>query len=110
MATIDDLQKIDIRIGRIFEVEDYPEAKKASFRLKIDFGKDIGIKTSIAQLVKNYSREALINKLVVCVVNFPPRQIGSGMSEVLTLGIPDENGDCVLVRPERDVPIGGKLY
>ncbi|PIN86774.1 tRNA-binding protein [Candidatus Woesearchaeota archaeon CG10_big_fil_rev_8_21_14_0_10_44_13] len=110
MATFEDFQKLDIRVGRIVEVEDFPEARKPSYKLKIDLGKEIGIKKSCAQLVKNYPKEDLKYKLVLCVVNFPPRQIGPAASEVLTLGIPGKDGECVLIEPERDVPIGGRLY
>lgn len=110
MATFDDFQKLDIRVGKIIEIEDFPEAKKPAYKLKIDLGKEIGIKKSTAQLVKNYKKEALKNKLVLCVVNFPPRQIGPAVSEVLTLGVPDKNGECILIEPEKDVPIGGRLY
>lgn len=110
MATFDDFQKLDIRVGKIIEVEDFPEARKSSYRLKIDLGKEIGIKKSCAQLVKNYSKEQLKGKLILCVVNFPPRQIGHATSEVLTLGMPDDNENCVLIQPERIVPIGGRLY
>ncbi|MEK6951784.1 MAG: tRNA-binding protein [Nanoarchaeota archaeon] len=110
MATFEDFQKLDIRVGKIIEVEDFPEARKPSYKLKIDLGKEIEIKKSCAQLVKNYSKENLKGKLVLCVVNFPSRQIGPAASEVLTLGVPDKNGDCILIKPEREVPIGGKLY
>ncbi|MAE42402.1 tRNA-binding protein [Candidatus Woesearchaeota archaeon] len=110
MATFDDFQKFDIRVGKIIEVEDFPEAKKPTYKLKIYFGAEIGIKKSCAQLVKNYTKENLKGKLVLCVVNFPPRQIGPAVSEVLTLGVPGEDGECVLIQPERDVSIGGKLY
>jgi len=110
MVTFDDLQKLDIRIGKIIEVEDFPEAKKPSYKLTIDFGGDVGTKRSSAQLVRNYPKEKLKGKLVLCVVNFPPRQIGPFISEVLTLGVPGEDGECVLIQPERQVPIGGKLY
>ena len=110
MATIDDFNKLDIRVGRIADVEDFPEAKKPSYKLKIDFGKEIGIKKSCAQLAKNYNKEQLLGKLVLAVVNFPPRQIGPATSEVLTLGIHGDDRECVLIEPERDVPIGGKLY
>ena len=110
MATIEDFNKLDIRVGRIIYVEDFPEVRMPSYKLKIDFGKEIGIKKSCAQLVKNYSKGELKDKLVLAVVNFPPRQIGSATSEVLTLGIPGENDECVLIEPEREVPIGGKLY
>ncbi len=110
MATFGDFQKLDIRVGKIIVVEDFPEARKPSYKLEIDFGKEIGVKKSCAQLVSNYTKEQLKNKLVLCVVNFPPRQIGPALSEVLTLGVPDEKGECILIKPEKDVPVGGKLY
>lgn len=110
MATFEDFQKLDIRVGKIIEVEDFPEAKRPAYKLKIDLGNEIGIKNSSVQVVKNYKKSELKNKLVLCVVNFPPRQIGSFVSEVLTLGVPDKDKECVLIQPERDVPIGGKLY
>ncbi len=110
MATIEDLNKIDVRVGKIISVEDFTEARKPSYKIKIDFGKDIGVKRSCAQLVKNYSKESLMGKLVLGVVNFPPRQIGPAVSEVLTLGVPDSNHECILIQPEREASIGGKLY
>ena len=110
MAAIEDFKKLDIRVGRIIDAEDFPEAKKPTYKLKIDFGKEIGIKKSCAQLAKNYAKEQLSGKFVLAVVNFPPRQIGSAVSEVLTLGIPGEDGECVLIKPDWEVPIGGKLY
>lgn len=111
MATIEDFEKLDIRVGRIIEVEDFSEARKPSYKLKIDFGPEIGIKNSAAQLVDLYKKEELKNKLVLGVVNFPPRQIGTFLSEVLTLGVPDKDGKCVLVTPNKDIAeIGGKLY
>ena len=110
MATFEDFQKLDIRVGKIIEVEDFPEAKKPSYKLRIDFGEEIGIKKSCAQLCANYTKESLKGKLVLSIVNLPPRQIGPETSEVLTLGIPDKNKECVLIQPERQVPIGGKLY
>ena len=110
MTTIEDFNKIDVRVGRIMDIEEFPEAKRPAYKLKIDFGKDIGIKKSCAQLVKNYSKENLRGKLVLAVVNFPPRQIGPATSEVLTLGAPDLNHECVLIQPERDVELGRKLY
>lgn len=110
MATFEDFQKLDIRVGKIVEVEDFPEARKPSYKLKIDFGNEIGIKKSCAQLCTNYTKENLNGKLILCVVNFPPRQIGPTTSEVLTLGVPGEDGECVLIEPEHDVPIGEKLY
>lgn len=110
MATYDDFEKLDVRVGRILEVEDFPEARKPSFKLKIDFGDEIGIKKSCAQLPQNYTKEQLKDRLVLGVVNFPPRQIGPAVSEVLTLGVPDEKGDCILIEPTKGVPIGGRLY
>jgi tRNA-binding protein len=109
MATFDDFQKLDVRVGKIIEIEDFPEARNPSYKLKIDLG-ELGIKKSCAQLVKNYSKNDLKDKLVLCVVNFPPRQIGHALSEVLTLGVPDENNNCILIKPDKNVPIGGKLY
>ncbi len=110
MATYEDFQAIDIRVGRIVEVSDFPEAKNPSYKLKIDFGEEIGIKKSSAQLTKNYSKEDLLNKQVICVVNFPPRQIGPAISEVLTLGVPDEENQCILLTPDIEAPLGGRLY
>jgi tRNA-binding protein len=110
MITIEDFQKLDIRVGRIVEVENFPEAKKPSFKLKIDLGDEIGIKKSCAQLTQNYKHDDLIGKLVLCVVNFPPRQIGPAVSEVLTLGVPDEMHQCVLIGPDKSVPRGRRLY
>lgn len=111
MATIDDFQKLDIRVGRITAVEDFPEARKPSYKLTIDFGPEIGIKHSSAQLAKHYKKDELIDKKVMGVVNFPPRQIGPFMSESLTLGVPDENHECILIAPDKDdAIIGGRLY
>jgi tRNA-binding protein len=110
MATIDDFQKLDIRVGKIIAVEDFPEARKPAWKLTIDFGSEIGMKRSSAQIVPNYSKDQLMNRRVLCVVNFPPRQIGPFLSEVLTLGVPDEKGNVVLIRPDSDVPLGGRLY
>ncbi len=111
MATIEDFQKLGIRCGKIVKVEDFPEARKPSYKLTIDFGEEIGEKKSSAQLVKYYKKEDLLGKKVLGVVNFPPRQIGPFMSECLTLGLPDENNECVLIVPDKDnAAIGGKLY
>ncbi len=110
MATIEEFKNLDIRVGRIIEVEDFPEARKPSYRLKIDFGKGIGVKKSCAQLAGNYTKEQLEGRLVLCAVNFPSKRIGPEISEVLTLGIPGKNRECVLIEPERDVEIGGRLY
>ena len=92
------------------EVEDFPAARKPAYKLRIDFGVAIGVKKSSAQVTKYYTKEELLNRLVVAVVNFPPKQIGPYMSEVLTLGIPDSDGDVVLLVPERNVPLGGRMY
>ncbi len=109
-ATINDFHKLDIRVGKIIEVKDFPEAKKPAYKLTIDFGPSIGIKKSSAQITENYTKEALLESLVMCVVNFPPRQIGPFISEVLTLGVPAENNTVILVRPDQNVPLGGRLF
>jgi len=108
--TFDDFLKVDIRIGTIVAVEPYPEARKPSWKLQIDFGPTIGVKRSIAQIVANYAADALVGRQVAAVVNFPARQIGKAISEVLTLGFPDTAGQVVLIAPERTVPNGGRLY
>lgn len=110
MPTFDDFLKLDIRVWKIIEVEQFPEARKPSYKLKIDLGEEIGIKKSCAQLPQNYTVEELLGKQVLCVVNFPPRQIGPAVSEVLTLGVPDGNGECILITPDKEVPLGGRLY
>lgn len=111
MATYDDFVKLDIRVGKIVAVEDFPEARKPAYKLTIDFGNEIGQKRSSAQLVKHYTKDQLMNKLVMGVVNFPPRQIGPFQSEVLTLGVPDADHECILMVPDKDnAIIGGKLF
>jgi tRNA-binding protein len=105
-----DFMKVDIRVGRVVEVLDFPEARKPAYKLKIDFGPGVGIRKSSAQATRYYSKEDLRDRLVVAVVNFPPKQIGPYMSEVLTLGVPDGSGDVVLLSPEREVPIGGRMF
>ncbi|HEY6214611.1 MAG TPA: tRNA-binding protein [Vicinamibacterales bacterium] len=105
-----DFDRVDIRVGRIIDVQDFPEARKPAYRLRIDFGAEIGIRKSSAQATKYYSKQDLLNRLVLAVVNFPPKQIGPFMSEVLTLGVPDGEGAVVLLMPERDVPIGGRMF
>ncbi len=111
MATIDDFQKLDIRVGKIVAASEFPEARKPSYKLTIDFGAEIGTKRSSAQLVKYYKKEGLLGKKVLCVVNFPPRQIGPFVSQVLTLGVPDETRECVLIVPDNEkAVIGGKLF
>ena len=111
MFTIDDFQKIDVRVGKIVSVQVFPEAKKPSYKLTIDFGPEIGVKKSSAQLVSRYTKEELIGKKVLGIVNLPTRQIGPFLSEVLTLGVPDSDGECILVIPENDrAIIGGRVY
>ena len=110
MATIEDFEKVQICCGRVVEVLPFPQARKPSYKLKIDFGATIGIKKSCAQLTVNYKPEELIGRLIAAVVNFPPRQIGPEISEVLVLGFPDRNGQAVLVMPTKDVEIGGRLF
>ena len=111
MATIDNFQKLDIRVGKIIEATDFPEAKKPAYKLKIDFGAEIGVKNSSVQIVALYSKEELVGKLVLGVVNFPPRKIGPFESEVLTLGVPDRDGNVILITSDKTDPIvGGKLF
>ena len=111
MATIDDFQKLDIRIGVIVEVQDFPEARKPAYKLTIDFGGDIGKKRSSVQITHHYNKDELVGKKVLGVVNFPPRQIGPFVSEVLTLGVPDEHNHTILVVPDKAAAVvGGKLF
>jgi tRNA-binding protein len=111
MATIEDFAKLDIRVGKIVSVDDFPEAIKPAYKLAIDFGVEIGIKRSSARLTKYYSKDELLNSLVLGVVNFPSRQIGPFISECLTLGVPDEENECVLIRPDKEnAVIGGRLF
>jgi len=110
MATYDDFLKLDIRVGTVVEAAPFPEARKPAIRLVIDFGGEIGRKKSSAQITRNYEPSALVGRQVLAVVNFPPRQIGPMMSEVLTLGVPDEAGEVMLIGPDRKVPDGGRLY
>jgi tRNA-binding protein len=105
----EDFEKVDVRVGRITRVEDFPEARKPAWKLYLDFGPEIGERRSSAQVV-NYAREELEGRLVVAVVNFPPRQIGPFRSEVLVLGVPDEEGRVILLRPDADVPLGGRMF
>jgi tRNA-binding protein len=105
----DDFLKVDIRVGRIVRVEDFPEARKPAWKLVVDFGPELGEKRSSAQ-IKNYTRDELEGSLVLAVVNFPPRQIGPVRSEVLVLGVPDEQGQVILLRPDAEVPLGGRMF
>lgn len=106
----DDFMKVDIRIGRIIKAEPFPEARKPAYKLTIDLGEAIGVKRSSAQITTHYAIDQLTDRKVACVVNFAPRQIGPFMSEVLTLGFPDEAGEVVLVGVDRDAVIGGRLF
>ncbi len=110
VVTFDDFMKVDIRVGVVVAAEPFPEARRPAIKLRIDFGSEIGEKKSSAQITKHYSPEALIGKRVLAVVNFPPRQIGKFMSEVLTLGVPDDEGAVVLITPDLATPIGGRLF
>lgn len=110
MATIDDFEKLDIRAGKVIAVEEFPEARKPAWKLTIDFGAEIGLKKSSAQLTHHYTKEQLLNRMVMGVTNFPPRQIGPFVSEVLVVGVPDQQGNTVLVVPEKTVLPGAKLY
>jgi tRNA-binding protein len=109
-ANIADFDKLDIRVGTITDAKPFPEARKAAIRLWIDFGPEIGIKQSSAQITVHYKTDQLIGRQVCAVVNFPPRQIGPMLSEVLTLGLPDENGEVVLIKPDFKLPDGGRLF
>jgi tRNA-binding protein len=108
--TYADFEKVDIRVGRITRAEPFPEARKPAIRLWVDFGPEIGEKRSSAQITRHYTPEGLVGRQVLAVVNFPPRQIGPVMSEVLVLGVPDEEGQVVLIGPGHEVPLGGKLF
>ena len=108
--TFDDFLKVDIRVGRVTRAEPFPEARKPAIKMWIDFGPEIGERKTSAQVTKHYTPETLTNRLVMGVVNFPPRQIGPFMSEVLVLGVADEAGEIVLLSPDQDVPVGGRMH
>jgi len=110
MISYDDFAKVDIRVGRVTRAEPFPEARKPAIKLWVDFGGEIGEKRSSAQITRHYTPEALIGRQVMAVVNFPPRQIGKVMSEVLVLGVPDADGEVVLLAPDFEVPSGGRLF
>lgn len=106
----DDFLKVDIRVGTVVEAEPFPEARKPAIKLRIDFGPEIGVKRSSAQITRHYAPDTLVGRQVVAVVNFPPRQIGPVMSEVLTLGVPDADGEVVLLSPTVATPNGGRMF
>lgn len=108
--TFDDFLKVDIRVGTIIEADDFPDARRPAYRLRVDFGPEIGIKKSSAQLPALYARSELVGRQVAAVVNFAPKQVGKFMSEVLVLGFPDREGRVVLIQPDRSIPNGGRLY
>jgi tRNA-binding protein len=108
--SFDDFRKVDVRVGTIVEAQPFPEARKPSIKLVIDFGPAIGTRKSSAQLVKHYKPAELVGRQVAAVLNFPPRQIGPMMSEVLTLGFPDDAGEVVLIAPDKKLPNGGRLF
>jgi tRNA-binding protein len=110
MITYADFEQVDIRVGRITRAEPFPEARKPAYKLWVDFGAEIGEKRSSAQITAHYTLEELVGRQVLAVVNFPPRQIGKVLSEVLVLGLPDADGQVVLIGPGQDVPLGGKLF
>jgi len=108
--SIDDFLAVDVRVGTIVDVQEFSEARKPAFKLTIDFGPELGRKRSSAQITTHYSPDSLLHRQVAAVVNFPPRQIGPFMSEVLTLGFPDDAGEVVLIKPDLTVPNGGRLF
>jgi tRNA-binding protein len=109
-VTMAEFDKLDIRVGTIVDAQPFPEARKPAYRLWIDFGAPLGVKKSSAQVTVHYAADQLIGRQVLAVTNFPPRQIGPFISEVLTLGVPDEDGSVVLLRPDFNVPVGGRMF
>lgn len=108
--SFDDFLKVDIRVGRVVDAQPFPEARKPAIKLWVDFGGDIGVRKSSAQITRHYKPEEIIGKQVMAVVNFPPRQIGPFMSEILVLGLPDAEGEIVLIGPDQEVPDGGRMH
>ncbi|KIC13931.1 tRNA-binding protein [Leisingera sp. ANG-DT] len=108
--SFDDFLKVDVRVGEVIRAEPFPEARKPAIKLWVDFGPEIGVKKSSAQITAHYMPETLVGKQVLAVVNFPPRQIGTFMSEILVLGLPDENGEIFLAGPDGQVPLGGRMH
>ncbi|MDG1083331.1 MAG: tRNA-binding protein [Planktotalea sp.] len=108
--SFDDFMQVDIRVGRVIHAEPYPEARKPAIKMQVDFGGDLGVKKSSAQVTAHYTPEGLIGRQVMAVVNFPPRQIGKFTSEILVLGVPDDNGEVVLIAPDHNVPMGVRLF
>ncbi|MEL6690173.1 MAG: tRNA-binding protein [Pseudomonadota bacterium] len=108
--SFDDFLKVDVRVGKVVDAQPYPEARKPAIKLWVDFGEEHGVRKSSAQITKHYTPESVVGRRVMAVVNFPPRQIGKFMSEILVLGVPDEEGEVVLLAPDLDVPLGGRLY
>jgi len=108
--SFDDFMQVDIRVGCVIHAESYPEARKPAIKMQVDFGGDLGVKKSSAQVTAHYTPEGLIGRQVMAVVNFPPRQIGKFMSEILVLGVPDDNGEVVLIAPDHNVPMGVRLF
>ncbi len=110
MATIEDFLKVDMRVGRVIDAQPFPEARKPAYKLTIDFGPELGTKRTSAQITQHYTSETLLGKLVIAVFNFPPRQVGPFMSEVLLLGVPDAQGHIILLQPQQEVPAGGRVH
>ena len=106
----EDFERVEIRVGTVVDAQPFPEARKPAYKLWVDFGPELGIKKTSAQVTQNYNHDDLKGRLVAAVVNFPPRQIGKYMSEILVLGFPDADGNVTLVKPDKDVPLGGRMY